>query len=564
MKKKAILFLLFLFIPTMVFANSIEIENLNTNLKVIENGDFLIEENFTFTGDQNNNGLYRTIAYENSKGIEDLKVVSDDNEFKKVESAKNGDAYVYTLEDNGSEIKIKAYIPWQNKTNLKVIYTLKDAAIKGVDTGEISFNFLSALDTPLQSFTGVVSADNVDFNDKIFFVDGNNSSISVFDSSLQVKSYDLSDGDYISLNAEIPLEAIKYSTNNQDIYLDDISENQFNNDFQSNPLNKITLPIIFITVIGSIFCLKNLLNKRNSGKTLGHIMKLSPAEASSFIFGNNHAQSFILATLLDFENKGYLTVEKEDYLTEKKKKERENYIFNKTNIVPVFSSKAEEYLYNLFFKDSNSFNSKDLNDDRRHNGNNFNKDFYEYIKILNNDLVLKGLKNKNNNNILSGIVFLLLSVLFIIFAIIGGFLGKNILGIIVFILSIILLINSIRILGMQSSLGYEQYKYYNNLYNTLLKEDDFSEYSKEDRENLIIYSIAFGIKYDRLSILKDNFNINANSFIPLYWYGSNISNMQKEMNHSLVGNENGMSSFNSSSSTMGGSGATGGGSAGGF
>ena len=81
---------------------------------------------------------------------------------------------------------------------------------------------------------------------------------------------------------------------------------------------------------------------------------------------------------------------------------------------------------------------------------------------------------------------------------------------------------------------------------------------------LIIYSIAFGIKYDRLSILKDNFNINANSFIPLYWYGSNISNMQKEMNHSLVGNENGMSSFNSSSSTMGGSGATGGGSAGGF
>ena len=65
---------------------------------------------------------------------------SDDNEFKKVESAKNGDAYVYTLEDNGSEIKIKAYIPWQNKTNLKVIYTLKDATIKGVDTGEISFN----------------------------------------------------------------------------------------------------------------------------------------------------------------------------------------------------------------------------------------------------------------------------------------------------------------------------------------------------------------------------------------------------------------------------------------
>ena len=98
--KILILFLIFLFIPTSVFARSINIDKLESDIIIEKNGDYNINESFKFSGPENNNGVYRNIYYENSKGIADLKIFADGKELKSVNKAEKGDKYVYVTEDN--------------------------------------------------------------------------------------------------------------------------------------------------------------------------------------------------------------------------------------------------------------------------------------------------------------------------------------------------------------------------------------------------------------------------------------------------------------------------------
>ncbi|MBP2026010.1 DUF2207 family protein [Peptoniphilus stercorisuis] len=560
-KRSIILFLILIFIPNIVFGKSVEIENLNTKLQLEENGDYEIEENLSLISDTNMNGVYRTIYYAQSDGITNLKISSNNKTFKLDNKAQNGDLYKYSLEDIDNNLKIKIFIPWNEKVNVKISYTLNNAAIKGNDTGFISYNFMSKIDTPIKNFKGTIEAKDINFENLKVKADAKNSELIKDKNTITLLAHDLEDGDYLSINTQIPLESIKYSTNERDLSLSDL-ENFNENGFNTNPINKITTSIIVaFTLIISIFYKKSK-SQKSDDNTLGHIMKLSPAEASSLILGNNNSYNFILATLLNFEREGYLNIYEKEYITKKKKKKRNNYIYKKTNKDINELTNSEKYLYNMLFDKRDTFSSKDLNEYRKDSSSDYNKKFAKYLDELNKDLINKGLKSTNYTNVVVGIISLLLSILFLVLGIVGIIFG-NLLGLLVILLSVLVFYISIKLLSTQPALGKEQSSYYKEIYKKLSKEKNFENYSEIEKEKLIIYSIAFGLTFERINYLKDEFNINTALFIPLYWIGTNNSNMQKEMNRSFVGNESGVTSFGGGISS-GGTGSTGGGSAGGF
>lgn len=562
MKKNFIIFFLILiFIPNFVFASDIEIDNLDSVVNVKDNGDYNIKENFIFSNDENLNGVYRTIFYGESNGITNLKISSQGKDFILDNNAKNGDSYKYSLDDSNNNLKIKIYMPWNKLLDVNISYTLNNAAIKGIDTGFISYNFMSNIETPIKNFTGTLFVDNVDFTNLLVKADGNNSNIIKNNGSIVFTASDIKENEYLSINAEIPLEAIKYSTNEKDLYLSDLENfNEVNN--TNEKINFITLPLVAIIYAFFMYFYKKLKNNLVDTDELGHIMPLSPAEASSLILGNSNSYNFIFATLLDLETRGYLTIKEEDILTKKSKKKSSNYIYTKTNKDISDLSNSEKYLYNIFFENNNSFSSEDLNDKRKEKSSNYYKKITEYLDIINKDLIDKDLKLKNNTNIAFGIFAIFLSIIFLILGIIG-LSTSNYLGILVIIISIFLFMLSFYYFNIKTLLGKEQHKYYYDLYKELSKINNFNDYSEINKNKLIIYAIAFGISFNKINKLSDTFNINKSNFIPLYWMGVHNSNMHSQMNKSFVGNESGVSSFGGGISS-GGTGSTGGGSAGGF
>lgn len=561
-KQSIILFLILILIPSIVFGKSVEIENLNSSLQLENNGNYNIKEDLKLVSSDNMNGVYRTIYYGQSDGIDNLKISSNNKNFSLDNNAKNGDLYKYSLEDKDDYLKIKLFIPWKEEVNVNISYTLKNAAIKGNDTGFISYNFMSNIDTPIKDFKGTIKAKDVNFENLKIKADAKNSKLSKDKDTITLLAHDLEEGDYLSINAQIPLNAIKYSTNEKDLSLSDLEN--FNEDkAYFNPVSKLTSIIMLIIslIVGAFY--KLFKNKELSvDNSLGHIMKLSPAEASSLILGNNNSYNFILATLLNFERDGYLTISEEEYITKKKKKNRTNYIYTKANRDISKLTNSEKYLYNSLFKDSDTFSSKDLNEYRKSSAADFNKIFANYLDKLNQELIDKGIKSKNYISVIFGIVAMLISILFLIFGILGITSG-NLFGILIILLSIVVFYFSVKLMSLQSPLAKEQSDYYREIYKKLLKDKNLENYNEVEKENLIMYSIAFGIPFERIQSIKDDFNINTSSFIPFYWFGKNSSNMQREMNRSFVGNEAGVSSFGGMNSS-GGTGSTGGGSAGGF
>lgn len=304
---------------------------------------------------------------------------------------------------------------------------------------------------------------------------------------------------------------------------------------ESDPLNWYSYTIILVVFLGIFLYFQKISHSRKDEEIANSILDLSPAEASSLILGDNIASNFILATLLKFSENNLITISKEDYITEKKKIKRTNYIFKKTSESTSKLSANEKYLYNMLFSENDEFSTRELNKKRIDSPLKFNEEFGKYLQSINTELVEKGLKNKNLKYPIIGVIVLLISILFLVVSIISLILGNKI-SLIVLAASVGLFIISLKIIGFQTARGYEQSMYYKDMYNTLLQNDDIKNYQRKNQKNLIIYSIAFAIPFERINHLKNEFSIDSNFFIPLYWDGENISNMQSEMNRALLGN----------------------------
>lgn len=127
-----------------------EIDNYEINATVLENGDMEVEENITYKTNEYRNGVYRNIECINddnklnSASTIELKEINVNNEvYKEVESAYNGNSGVYLYDFKKNTANIKVYTPFKNvgKT-VTYSYVLKNVAVKYKDTSEIFWNFV--------------------------------------------------------------------------------------------------------------------------------------------------------------------------------------------------------------------------------------------------------------------------------------------------------------------------------------------------------------------------------------------------------------------------------------
>ena len=550
MKKKLIILLMFivLFFPVYTYASSVNIETFNSYIDIKENGDFDIKEDFIFTGGKKNNGVYRIIKFDNADKIENLKIKSSGKDFKEVNKAKKGDSYVYTKKINDKKEELKIYMPWSEKINVDISYTIPDVAIKGKDEGIISYNFLSDMDTDLKQFNGRVHINSYDFKNSEVLVNKGISS-KIEDGDLVLSADNLKEDDSITFMASVPLKFINKATHSINENLEEFAQ-----------AKKLHIPYNIINIMESILVFITIAafykgKKNNSEKAIGEKIYLTPAQAASFIKGYNDITDSIIATLFDFERRGILSIEKSYY--EKKDKKRDNFVFKKSGKTDGMI-KSEKYLYDKLFGDSEYFSTRKLNKERKNDPYTFNKIFAGYIDIITNELQEKKVQKKFKLSALAGIAILMVSILVFIMSIINVVSGYTF-SIINMIISIAIFIISIKIIGVESPFEKEQKKYYKDLYNKLKKLDieEFNALSQDEKSELIVYAIAFGIKEDDIERLTEDLGYDLNYLSIMYLFSIN-----REMNRSLVGNENGVTSFTSNIS--GGSGFTGGGSAGGF
>ncbi|RVU54588.1 DUF2207 family protein [Anaerosphaera multitolerans] len=268
-------------------------------------------------------------------------------------------------------------------------------------------------------------------------------------------------------------------------------------------------------------------------------LKLNPAQIGTLIKGNFQPEQFILATILDWERRGILNSTFENKLNSKGK-ERRNYIFKKTNPITTPMSKDEKFLYDNIFKfgDGDSFSTENLNSYRKKSPNEFNEFFNKYLNLIKSELVEKGLLFEKSSNFTYSIFSALFSIIALSISIYALISTK--IALINILFSIMLFILSTVTLFKRPTLGKEQFNIYNKIYQSMLNKNLKAEnFSKGEREKIIIYAVSFSINYNDIEKLGDDLNIDKKNFIPIFWSSPEEVNIVSTFNRALLGNPSG-------------------------
>lgn len=297
----------------------------------------------------------------------------------------------------------------------------------------------------------------------------------------------------------------------------------------------IVFMILFevILILGSIYYRKRYIEKISGVKKYGKRMPLGFAQASALLLGFNDITNAIVAEVANFEREGYVEVSIDEF--EVKRGVRSNFIFRKLNNPENFE-RSNEYLFNELLSEG-FFSTRDINRERRENPDIFNEKFGKYVNMIERELIDKGVLNKSKENIFIGLVFLLLSVFTFVFSI-AIFLEIKIWGITGLILSVLIFVISLNITGLDNPLAKEQRNIYRRLYENLKegKIDRYRDITDEEKKDIIIFAIAFGLDYKEIIKISDELDMEVLEFIPVF---GNID-YKREMNRSLVGNPNGV------------------------
>ena len=254
--------LLFNFVPCFADTKSYEIDKVDINAAIMDNGDINVTEYLTYNFSGDFNGFLRELNSTGSDGcIINSVIVIDKSGFETIATAGNtGDENTYEISENGDKTSIKLYSKSSNEKKIfKVNYTAKNVAKKYETTGQLYWDFYS-----VENISSIKEANlNISFYNQILtaensryqtFGDGELST-SYINNGININYKNLSSR--IGIDLTIPAEflvnssiisgndSIKGNTepNNKDI----VSEN--------NSKNPNYGGIIFILIVGGIITL---------------------------------------------------------------------------------------------------------------------------------------------------------------------------------------------------------------------------------------------------------------------------------------------------------------------
>ena len=146
-KIKLLIVIIFMTLAIVLFSKNVEaksynIENMDMQVTINDDGSAQIKHSLKYNFNGNYNGIY----IDGDEVIVE-KVVESTNgkdiQHQLVKSAVNGDKAKYTVANTNGMYRIKVYSPSNNeKKTFDLYYTIKNLCVKHNDVGELYYNFI--------------------------------------------------------------------------------------------------------------------------------------------------------------------------------------------------------------------------------------------------------------------------------------------------------------------------------------------------------------------------------------------------------------------------------------
>ncbi|MCF0149530.1 MAG: DUF2207 domain-containing protein [Clostridium sp.] len=516
-------FLFLLLIPINVSASpkSYNIERLNINAEIKENGDLYVDEIFTYKFNGDFNGVYVDLNLKGSNGydIYEVNVIDSKGEIileRKDDESNNS----FQVLDSNDKIQIKIYSKSSNEEKkFKIRFTTKNTAEKYQDYSSLYWSFYTASeDYPVNNVTLNLKLSNDKFNkDDLYYTifgDGN------FNTETTENNIILT-GENLTSDLGIKLRFQKDYLNIAPLesYYNEVT-------FEDEDFNPIYLlyPIGLITIISLIFFIVHKRNKKLFNIALQEyrsqyiftneeILLFPPSKESptivAYIYNrNNISWSIVPSTLLYLANIGVYKLN----TTLDENSDFENMTFTRLKDIDAYDYPHLKILINWFKRyenDNKEFNLlsiKKLVEKSSKKAKKFDNSYWDFINQIGID-------------------------------------GRN--------LNLFTTIRNKEVLNNETYDKFLKWQAYKNHLLSLLNHKDIFNIKES-----IIYSAALGINYEDFDIdLKDN-SINQNDYC--YYYFNNMflfnqihSSTEKTINNS---NNSSYNDFSSGSSFTGGGG----------
>ena len=153
-KIKLLIVIIFMTLAIVLFSKNVEaksynIENMDMQVTINDDGSAQIKHSLKYNFNGNYNGIYIDIPYnlEDSEyeSVAGQNKINDElyNGDQLVKSAVNGDKAKYTVANTDGMYRIKVYSPSNNeKKTFDLYYTIKNLCVKHNDVGELYYNFI--------------------------------------------------------------------------------------------------------------------------------------------------------------------------------------------------------------------------------------------------------------------------------------------------------------------------------------------------------------------------------------------------------------------------------------
>ncbi|MGL5352560.1 MAG: DUF2207 domain-containing protein, partial [Clostridium sp.] len=327
--------LLFNFTPAFAESRSYEINKVDINAVIMDNGDINVTEYLTYNFSGDFNGFLRALNSNGSDGcvVNSITIIDKLGVETEAKVSSTGAENTYEISHNGYNTAIKLYSKSSNeKKTFKVNYTAKNAAKKYSDVGELYWNFYS-----VENIQSINEANlNITFNNEELteknsryetFGDGKLSTTYI-NNGININYKNLTS--MIGINLTIPSE---FLTNSPTI-LNNNNQNSNNNDVvfeggveRSNSGSAITISFV-IVVITLIVVVAIRENRKQSEavekyrseygfvsniKYIEPPSNISPALVNLLMYDKNISREILSSTLFYLCNLGYYNVEEVEY-----------------------------------------------------------------------------------------------------------------------------------------------------------------------------------------------------------------------------------------------------------
>lgn len=243
MKKIITLFLIFIIsclpmIASATVAREFYIPSVDVNATINDDGSIDVVELISYDFDGDYNGIIRRInaIYNQNLYIKSVEIIDSSNNEIEVNEGYNGENNTYEL-SGGSETEIKIYTKSSNETkNVKIQYRLENIMSKSDIEGNLYWNFysvenVSKVDNARLSLR--VNGESLDESNSTYHVYSDGEIDTVYnDGIIDINITNLTST--LAVDLDIPSEFIsnmKNDTegNNNDVYIDDLGNSEFNN-----------------------------------------------------------------------------------------------------------------------------------------------------------------------------------------------------------------------------------------------------------------------------------------------------------------------------------------------